>query len=106
MAVHDQHLEFVPVAAAIAALIGAGVLLAVAGLALRWCLRARGRVRRTARSLSVSPRAASGVPASAVRAARLGAIGGVGEVLDRSRRLVAAEARVARELAAAGGWLV
>lgn len=110
MAFCDQHLPFFAVEPAIAALIGAGTLLLAAGLTLRWSLTAGSRSQRTTPpsepSLPPCLRVASAPSRSEARAATAGPVDRVADLLDRSRRLAAAEERVARELAAAGGWLV
>src|SRR3954447_1709287 len=72
LAFDDQQIRAVADEPAIAAALGAGVLLVVAGLALRWCLNWRARLRRTcAAPRERSERVARRVPASAVRAAQL-----------------------------------
>ena len=96
----------------IVALVGASALVLTAGLALRGLLQdplvaaphagGPSTARRRVRALASS----SAPPTSAVAPAALGAIDRLADVLDRSRRLIAAEERVARELACAGGWVV
>jgi hypothetical protein len=91
------------------ALVGASML--AMGLALRRARTSRSR-RRPGGSAALNSRP----PLSAARCApavisggappALGAVEDLTDVLDRSRRLVAAEERVARELACADGWVV
>lgn len=106
----DQHLPLFAVEPAIGALIGAGILVQAAGLALRSSLKTGSRSRRptppSEPSLPHGLRVASARPASAARAATLGSVDRLADLLDRSGRLVAADERVARELASAGGWVV
>jgi hypothetical protein len=107
----DAHLQPLTVDPVIVALVGESVLVLIAGLALRGLLKARSSHRpEPGPAHSAPPRAsariASAPPTLAVAPAALGAIGRLADVLDRSRRLIAAEERVARELASAGGWVV
>jgi hypothetical protein len=107
----DTHLQPLDADAGIVALVGASVLVLIAGLALRVLLKTRSSPRPTpGPAHSAPPRAsvriASARPTLAVPPTALGAIDRLADVLDRSRRLIVAEERVARELASAGGWVV
>jgi hypothetical protein len=102
-----QHTESLASATLFLALIGIGLL--AAGVALGRVLLAESRRRRRAcRDRSPVPDLPS-APVPAVRGAQprgLVAVDGLADVLERSRRLIAAEERVARELIGAAGWVV
>ncbi len=91
----------------IVALMGAAAL--AVGVALR-SVRAGSRRRPGSGAPNSLQRwgvGGSGVPLTLdVQPAALGAVGRLADVLDRSRRLIVAEERVARELAGVDGWVV
>jgi hypothetical protein len=110
MGVPDQHLGGAP---AILLIVGAGVLLVGIGAALRWWLCRTtvpdGSPSGVAWDAQVSrPEPPATARCEAPSAPRLSTVDPLGRVLDRSRRLIAAENRVARELASApvSGWMV
>ena len=104
----DLHLPPPASVPVIIALMGAAAL--AVGLALRSVLNAGSRRRPgSAVSNSLQPWCvgASGAPlTSDLPPAALGAIGRLADVLDRSRRLIAAEERVGREFARVDGSVV
>jgi hypothetical protein len=108
----DAHLQPLAAEPVIIALIGASALvLAAAGLALYGLRKAGSRREPTPAPGHRSPpdaglRFTGAPPTPAVQPGSLGRIDRLADVLDRSRRLIAAEERVAHELACAGGWVV
>jgi hypothetical protein len=92
--------------------IGLALTVLIRGRTVRWSRPTRSSNHHGANPETCSagmPRLSANCHATATnsaRAAKLGAIGPLADVLERSRRLIVAEDRVARELAGVGGWVV
>lgn len=108
MTVLDPHSHLPALAPVLVAFVGAAML--AVGMALRNGLRARSRPADAGASPEHAPRGTSvdgrSSGTSGHQPPALAAVAGLADVLDRSRRLGAAEERVARELAGADGWVI